>query len=75
MLGFPGKGGSLHSFQTQEKITAQFVIQSIEALLPTLARPTVLVVDNATVHRSKLVQAKRKEWKRKGLHLLARPKG
>ena len=54
-------------------MTAQFVIECIEALLPTLLRPTMLVLDNATVHRSKLVQAKRSEWKQKGLRLLFLP--
>lgn len=72
-LGFLSRAGHLHHFETQEKITASFVIQSIEALLPSFARPTVLVLDNATVHRSKAVQAKRKEWKQKGLRLLFLP--
>jgi len=36
-------------------------------------RPTVLVLDNATVHRSKMVRAKRREWKQKGLRLLFLP--
>jgi len=72
-LGFLSRAGCLHHFETQEKITASFVIQSIEALLPALPGPTVLVLDNATVHRSKLVQAKRKEWKQKGLRLLFLP--
>jgi len=72
-LGFLSRQGCLHHFETQEKITASFVIQSIEALLPSISRPTVLVLDNATVHRSKLVQAKRKEWKHKGLRLLFLP--
>jgi hypothetical protein len=73
VLGFLGKDGCLHHFQTQDKITATFVIESIETLLPALWRPTVLVLDNATVHRSRRVQAKRKEWKRKGLRLLFLP--
>ncbi len=52
---------------------ASFVIESIEALRPSVSRPTVLVLDNATVHRSKAVQAKRKAWKQKGLRLLFLP--
>ena len=51
----------------------RFVVDSIEAVPPRLSRPTVLVLDNATVHRSKLVQAKRKERKRQGLRLLFLP--
>jgi len=73
VLGFLSRKSRLHFFQAQEKITAQFVIESIEALLPQLSGPTVLVLDNASVHRSKLVQAKRKEWKQKGLRLVFLP--
>jgi len=73
VLGFLSRQGRLHSFGTQEKITAQFVIECVETLLPTLRCPTVLVLDNATVHRSKLVRAKRKEWRQKGLRLLFLP--
>ncbi len=72
-LGFLSRAGHLHHFETQEKITAGFVIESIEALLPSVLRPTVLVLDNATVHRAKQLQVKRKEWKRKGLRLLFLP--
>ena len=73
VLGFLSRKSRLHCFQAQERITAQFVVDSIEALLPHLAEPTVLVLDNATVHRSKRVQSKRKEWKQKGLRLLFLP--
>lgn len=73
VLGFLSRAGHLRHFPTQESVTAQFVIESIEALLPTLSCPTVLVLDNATVHRSRLVQAKRREWKEKGLRLLFLP--
>ncbi len=73
VLGFLSRQGSLSHFQTHEKITAPFVIESIEALLPALSGPTVLVLDNATVHRSRLVQAKRDEWQQKGLRLLFLP--
>ena len=59
ILGFLSRQGHLHHFEAQEKMTASFVIQSIEALLPALPGPTVLVLDNATVHRAKQVQAKR----------------
>ena len=54
-------------------MTASFIIESVEALLPSLCCPTVLVLDNATVHRARLVQAKRHEWKREGLPLLFLP--
>lgn len=73
VLGFLSRQNRLHTFQAQERMTASFVIESVEALLPSLCCPTVLVLDNASVHRSKLVQDKRREWKQKGLRLLFLP--
>lgn len=73
VLGFLSRRRRLHTFQAQAQMTAGFVIESIEALLPSLRCPTVLVLDNASVHRSKLVQARRREWKQKGLRLLFLP--
>lgn len=73
ILGFLSRQNCLHSFQAQERMTAQFVADSIEALLPSLTKPTVLVLDNASVHRSKVVQVKRRDWKRKGVRLLFLP--
>ena len=73
VLGFLSRTNHLHTFQAQERLTADFVIESIETLLPNLPCPTVLVLDNASVHRAKQVQAKRKEWKQKGLRLLFLP--
>lgn len=78
VLGFLSRQGKLNScklnyFEAQARITAAFVVESIEALLSTLSGPTVLVLDNASMHRSKLVRDKRKEWKQKGLRLLFLP--
>lgn len=73
VLGFLSRQSRLHSFEAPEKMTAQFVVDSIEVLAATLTHPTVLVLDNATVHRAKVVQAKRREWKQKGVRLLFLP--
>ncbi len=77
VLGFLSRHGKLNHFEAQTRITAAFVVESIEALietlLPTLSGPTVLVLDNASMHRSKLVKDKQKEWKQKGLRLLFLP--
>lgn len=51
-------------------VTGQKFVQTIEEqLLPFLRRPTVLLVDNAALHRCRLVQEKLKAWKAAGLHL------
>lgn len=73
VLGFLSRQGNLHSFSTQDKVTAHHLIDSIEALIPILERPTVIVLDNASVHRAKIVRQKQAEWKQKGLRLLFLP--
>ena len=46
------------------------VIRAVEEqLLPFLARPTVLLLDNATLHRSAHIKEKLQAWKAAGLHI------
>jgi transposase len=77
VLGFfRSRDSCLWSYPTTERLTAQHVIQSVEALLsllPQLSRPVVLVLDNASIHRAKVVREKQAEWKRQGLRLLFLP--
>jgi transposase len=54
----PGRLKSCHFVQAIE-----------EQVLPFLVRPTVLLVDNATLHRCAIVLHKRREWKAQGLHV------
>jgi transposase len=49
------------------------VIECIESLLASLTKPTVLVLDKAVLYRSKAVQEKRKDWRKRGLRLLLLP--
>ena len=73
VLGFLRQDGRLWSYPTQAKVTAQHLIESVEALLPELSRPTVLVLDNASIHRAKVVREKQAQWKARGLRLLFLP--
>jgi transposase len=46
------------------------VIRAVEEqLLPFLVRPTVLLLDNAALHRCKRIKQKLKAWKASGLHI------
>jgi len=52
------------------RLSSHHFVQAVEEqLLPSLMRPTVLLVDNATLHRCAVVGQKRKAWKAQGLHL------
>ena len=74
VLGFLHRQtGNLHCFPCAERLTAQHLIDSVEDLLLRLNKPTVLVLDNASIHRAKVVQQKRAQWKKQGLRLLFLP--
>ena len=52
------------------RLKSRHFVQAVEEqLLPFLMRPTVLLVDNATLHRCARVKQKLKDWKAAGLHL------
>lgn len=52
------------------RLKSRHFVQAIEEqLLPFLVRPTVLLLDNATLHRCVQVKQKLKAWKAAGLHL------
>ena len=76
VLGFWRSDNWMRYSTFNGRMTAARFIECIEAdLIPSLRadRPTILVLDNAPIHKAKLVMAKRKEWKEKGLRLFFCP--
>lgn len=73
VLGFWRRDNRLWSFPLHRRMTAHHLIESIEALLPQLEKDTVLVLDNAPIHRAKCVREKQAEWKQRGLRLFFLP--
>lgn len=75
VLGFWRRDNRLWSFPCTGRMTAQHLIQSVESLLPQLdpAKTTVLILDNAPIHRAKAVREKQKEWQQRGLRLFFLP--
>lgn len=62
-------------FWTNEKtIKSEFVIECLEEWLQDKGeKPTVLVLDNAKIHRSKMMQSKLLEWEEKGFYIFNLP--
>lgn len=62
-------------FWTNEKtIKSEFVIECLEQWLADKGeKPRVLVLDNAKIHRSKLMQEKLGEWEEKGFYIFNLP--
>lgn len=56
------------------RFTAEHVIAGVERLLlPVVRKPSVLILDNTSIHRCALVREKRKEWKQKNLRVVFLP--
>lgn len=74
VCGFLRGDGELAHLGRTGRLGASEFIEAVETrLLPVLRRPSILVLDNGPCHRSKLVKAKRAEWRRGGLRLFFLP--
>lgn len=62
------------TYQSSGNINSEFLIRSIDDFCQYLDKPTVLVIDNAPVHRSKLFQGQIQRWEEKGLYIFFLPK-
>jgi transposase len=58
---------------SQECIDSAFVVEQLEQLSFSLQRMTVVVLDNARVHKSQAVQEQRAIWEERGLFLFYLP--
>jgi len=53
----------------QGAATAEWVIKALDDFVKCIKRPTIVVLDNATIHTANKVKERRKEWKEMGLEL------
>lgn len=75
VAGFLRGDGALMHFEREGRLGGAEFIEAVETkLLPALRdRPAVLVLDNGPCHRSRLVKARRADWRARGLRLLFLP--
>jgi transposase len=59
---------------TGESITAGFIFEQFEQLWLALRRLTAVVVDNARVHRARVIKERIEVWQQRGLFLLYLPR-
>jgi transposase len=62
------------TYRSEGNINSEFLIQSINDFCQYLEKPTVLVLDNAPPHRSKLFSGQLAKWEEKGLYIFFLPK-
>ncbi|QHW01100.1 IS630 family transposase [Spirosoma endbachense] len=73
VLAWIDQAGHLVSFTSPVSVNSQFVISCVEEWVLSLSRPTVLVLDNAPMHRSKAFQACFERWQQAGLYIFFLP--
>lgn len=72
-LAFLSRSNQCHFSTTRECIDSVFVVEQLDGLSLCLERVSVVVLDNARVHKSKLVQERRAIWQERGLFIFYLP--
>lgn len=62
------------TYQSSGNVNSEFLIRSIDDFCQHLDKPTVLVIDNAPTHRSKLFSEQLARWEEKDLYIFFLPK-
>lgn len=73
VLGFLSKNGTLKSYIADGKVNSDKVIEVFDNFANSLAKPTIVVLDNASYHKSKKFKANLCRWMNQGLTLLYLP--
>jgi transposase len=74
VLGFLSRKNDLETYLFECNIDSDIVIACIESFFAKQVKPTVLVIDNASIHTSNIIRKKQEEWKEEGLTILFLPK-
>lgn len=73
VLGFMHRLNGLESYVSEQSITSDVVAACIEAFFPAVEQPTVIVMDQASIHMGQQVEKQRAEWAQRGLFLFELP--
>jgi len=74
VIGLLSYDNRFESYLFDGYVNSDLVIASIDAFVATIEMPTVIVLDNGSMHTAKAVQQKMPEWEDKGLRLKFLPK-
>ena len=73
VLGFMNKHNDLDAYCFEGAITSEVVIHCIHSFCNHIQGPTVVILDNASIHTSEAFQANMPGWERKGLEIFYLP--
>lgn len=69
VVGLMNKACQFHGFRFEGAATANVIIRCIDEFIETITKPTIIILDNASIHTANIVQATREKWKDQGLTL------
>lgn len=73
IFGMITRRNEYRGFTTQESINADKVLEYLDLMSFTVKKKTVIVLDNASVHRNRKIKELRKIWESRGLFLFYLP--
>ena len=73
MLGFLNRENESTAYTFEGSVNSDVGIACIDEFLNTIKTPTVLVIDNATIHTSNSVMCRMPFWRTRGLELVYLP--
>ena len=74
LLGFMSADLRLSVYQNEKSINSDFFIKAVEDYITKIDKPTVLVVDNAPIHRCNAVYQLIEKWQSQNLFIFYLPK-
>ncbi len=74
VFGLLGTDNHLLTYQTSGSLNGAFIVQCLDAFCLSITQPTVIVLDNASLHVCQVLEDKRGEWENNGLYIFFLPK-
>jgi transposase len=73
VLGIMNRNNHLEAYVSSQTINSDVIITCIDAFFPTVDKPTVIVVDQSSIHTSDSIFNKIEEWKERGITIFELP--
>jgi hypothetical protein len=73
VLGLMNRRLQLEAYVSTQSITSDVVIACIDTFFPQVSKPTVIVMDKASIHTSEAIGDKLEEWKQRNIEIFELP--
>lgn len=74
IFGLLSSDNHLVCYPTEQSTNAAFIIESLDHFASKITKPTVLILDNAPIHKARAFMHKRAQWEAKDLFIFFLPK-